>query len=54
MVNLWEYIDNYIKQSNNSYTYTKEDAVTEMLNHNEKQIYEHIKQSDLERLRRFS
>ena len=54
MINLWEYIDNYIKQSNSFYTYSKEDTIYEMLNRNEQQIYEHIKQSDLERLRKFS
>lgn len=54
MVNLWEYIDNYIRQNNSSYTYDKEDSINEMLTSNEQQIYERIKQSDLERLRRFS
>lgn len=54
MVNLWNMIDNYLAQHSNGFSNDKEDMLTESLTRDEKAMYDMIKESDRQRLIRFS
>lgn len=56
MMNIFQYLDYYIKNQGTTYGSIgdKNEALNMMLTKDEKQIYEQIKQSDKDRLIRFS
>ena len=53
-MNIYEYIDKYIQSKNTSYDNDKESMITEMLSPDEKRLYDYIKESDKQRLIKFS
>ena len=56
MMNIFDYLDYYVKNNNTTFggINNKEDSIKQMLNNDEYEIYEQIKNSDRQRLIKFS
>ena len=51
---IFDYIDKYIQSKNTSLDNNKDSILTEMLSPDEKRLYDYIKESDKQRLIKFS
>lgn len=51
---IFDYIDKYVQSKNTSISNDKDSILTEMLSPDEKRLYDYIKESDRQRLIRFS
>lgn len=53
-MNIYDYIDRYLQSKNTSYDNDKDSIISEMLSPDEKRLYDYIKESDRQRLIKFS
>lgn len=53
-MSIQDYIDRYVQSKNTSINTDKDSILSEMLSDNEKRIYDFIKESDRQRLIKFS